>query len=305
MYKKALALLSAFVIITGCNGLSLTTYASELTCKSEGIYYLDDSGKIQTGWQTINGNTYYFKNDGTAVTKSCVINGVRYKFSSDGICQGEYTGWTKSSIGKRYYKNGIMITNQWLKTKSGKRYYAAEDGYMTTGWYKAEDGWCYFNEETGLMSTGDVDINGHTYSFSSKGIWDCTADYDNTKIYTTLKQKLSKADYGGIYFDDNVVIVMSKNNEKIVKITEELKKLYAPIVVKECDFSINELEKVKADLENNMKKYGISTISTDVENNRIYIEMKERNSKLNTYLQTLDDNKIVYIDYTEVVMIDD
>lgn len=155
------------------------------------------------------------------------------------------------------------------------------------------------------MSTGDVDINGHIYSFSPKGIWDCTADYDNTKIYTTLKQKLSKADYGGIYFDDNVVIVMSKNNEKIVKITEELKKLYAPIVVKECDFSVNELEKVKADLENNMKKYGISTISTDVENNRIYIEMKERNSKLNTYLQTLDDSKIVYIDYTEVVMIDD
>ncbi|MBQ8842421.1 MAG: hypothetical protein IJZ65_07320, partial [Ruminiclostridium sp.] len=68
--------------------------------------------------------------DGTMITKSCKIGGVRYKFTSDGVCKGKYTGWTKSSKGRRYWKDGILITNRYLRTKSGVRYYADENGYV-------------------------------------------------------------------------------------------------------------------------------------------------------------------------------
>ncbi|MGN0617723.1 MAG: N-acetylmuramoyl-L-alanine amidase family protein [Ruminiclostridium sp.] len=304
MWKKALALLAIFAITAESGAFSVTTYANELISKNGEIYYLDDSGKAQTGWQTIDGNKYYFKKDGTAVTKSCIISGIRYKFTSDGVCQGEYTGWTTSSNGRRYYKNGVMITNKWITTKSGKRYYAGEDGYIVTGWNKLSKGWYYFNE-SGVMMNGDVKVNGKTYTFSESGVCNGKADYDNTKIYSTLKKKLSNDDYGGIYFDGNVVVVMSKNNDEVVKLTEELKKLYAPIVIRKCNFSVNELEEVRSNLEKNSKKYGISAVYTEVKNNRVCIEMKKSNSSLNAYIKTLDNSKIVHIEYTDTDLIDD
>lgn len=305
MWKKTLAIFVAAFITVGSNGMSVVSHADELISKSGELYYLGDDGNAKTGWQIIGGNKYFFKKDGTAVTKSYVIDGIRYKFSSDGVCQGKYTGWTKSTNGRCYYKNGVMLKERWIKTKSGKKYYADEDGYMTTGWYRVADGWCYFNEENGQMSTGNVKINGNTYTFSADGIWNGFADYDNTKIYNTLNEKLSKDDYGGIYLDKNAVVVMSKNGSAVEKLTDELKKLYAPIIVKECKYSVNELETIREHLVKNQKKYGISTISTDVKNNRISIEMKKNNSKFAAYLDTLDDKNIVYIEYTDVVMIDD
>lgn len=84
------------------------------------------------GWNEFDGKSYYIKANGAFATKSCVINGIRYKFSSDGVCQGKYTGWTKSSSGRRYWKNGIVLKNKWLKTSAGKYYYAGSDGYIET-----------------------------------------------------------------------------------------------------------------------------------------------------------------------------
>lgn len=197
------------------NGLSVISYADELTTKDGELYYLDNDGNVKTGWQTIDGNKYFFQKSGAAVTKSCVIDGIRYKSSSNGVCQGKYTGWRKSSNGRRYYKDGVMLKERWIKTKSCKLYYVGDDGYMTTGWYRADNGWCYFNEENGQMSTGDVEINGNIYTFSADGIWDGFADYDNTKIYNTLSEELSKDNYGGIYLDKNAVVVMSKNDSVV------------------------------------------------------------------------------------------
>lgn len=305
MWKKVIAIFVVTFITFSSNELSVISHADELITKDGELYYLDNDGNVKTGWQTIDGNEYFFKKDGTAVTESCVIDGIRYKFSSNGACLGKYTGWTKTKKGRRYYKNGVMLKERWIKTKSGKRYYVGDDGYMITGWYRASDGWCYFNEKNGQMSTGDVEINENIYTFSADGIWDGFADYDNTEIYNTLNKKLSKDDYGGIYLDKNAVVVMSKNSDSVKKITEELKKLYAPIVIKECEYSINELEEVKTHLVKNQKRYGIATISTDVKNNRISVEMKKSNSDLNAYLNTLDNVNIVHIEYTNVVMTDD
>lgn len=82
------------------------------------------------GWNELDGERYYIKSDGTFATKSTNIDGIRYKFSSKGIYLGKYSGWTKSAKGKRYWKDGKLVKNDWIKTPNGKLYYAGEKGYM-------------------------------------------------------------------------------------------------------------------------------------------------------------------------------
>lgn len=92
------------------------------------LYYFED-GDVHTGWKTVKGNRYFFKKSGEAAVKSTIISGVRYRFGSDGICKGKYTGWTTSTKGRKYFKNGVMYKNKWVKTKSGTRYYLTSTGY--------------------------------------------------------------------------------------------------------------------------------------------------------------------------------
>ena len=82
------------------------------------------------------------------------VDGVTYRYSDSGQQVGKYTGWAKTSKGKRYYKNGIVYKNKWIKTKAGKYYYAGSDGYMRTGWAKVSVG------------------KGNYSYFDKNGIWD-------------------------------------------------------------------------------------------------------------------------------------
>ena len=82
------------------------------------------------------------------------VDGVTYRYSDSGEQVGKYTGWAKTSKGRRYYKNGIMYKNKWIKTKSGKYYYAGKDGYIRTGWAAVTRG-------KGLYSY-----------FDKNGVWD-------------------------------------------------------------------------------------------------------------------------------------
>lgn len=59
----------------------------------------------KNGWVKSQGNKMYYK-DGDKVTQSTTIDGIRYKFSANGICEGKYTGWTKSPKGYKYWSNG-------------------------------------------------------------------------------------------------------------------------------------------------------------------------------------------------------
>ena len=86
--------------------------------------------------------------DGRRVTGNRVIDGIRYKFGKDGVCQGKYTGYTMSSKGKRYWKNGELVKNKWIRVKGVRKYYAGSDGYFVTGTRK---------------------INGKEYSFDENG----------------------------------------------------------------------------------------------------------------------------------------
>lgn len=85
----------------------------------------------ENGWNEIDGARYYVKKDGTLATSSMIIGGIRYQFGKDGVCGGEYTGFTKSDKGKRYWKDGKLIKNERFEAKNGRRYYADKDGYLT------------------------------------------------------------------------------------------------------------------------------------------------------------------------------
>lgn len=56
------------------------------------------------------------------------IDGTYYYFNNQGICTGRYTGWTKSSKGKRYYLKGKYLTGK--QDINGKSYSFDKNGYL-------------------------------------------------------------------------------------------------------------------------------------------------------------------------------
>lgn len=288
MFKKIFALICAVAVST--TFFSLLAFANDNAklIKKDGNIYCMDGDKYITGWKEIDENLYFFKKTGEAVTKSTVIGGVRYKFSSTGICKGKYTGWTKSGDKKFYYIDGV-------KAK----------GWFWTPEVNQPNEWFYFNEKNGELATSTVTIDGKEYKFSSDGVWQGKNSIDESVCYSTLTKKLSKKDYGGIYINNGALIVLSVNEKNVRKVTDELKEKFAQIVIKQCKFSVSELEKVRAYISQNAKEYSIAAISTDVINNRIEVEMPKDNSKFNDYIKSLDDSDIVYIKYGDGVIVED
>lgn len=103
-----------------------------------------DSGK--NGWQKAEGKEFYVKKNGQLATSNTTISGTRYKFDKNGVYKGKYTGWTKSSKGRRYYKDGKLIKSKWIKNKYGERYYVDKNGYSVTGRAVINGELCYFDK---------------------------------------------------------------------------------------------------------------------------------------------------------------
>lgn len=113
------------------------------------------------------------------------VDGIKYRYSDSGEQLSTYTGWTKTSKGRRYYKDGVMYTNSWIKTKKGY-YYAGKDGYMRTGWAKFTRGegvYSYF-DENGLW-----DGKTHYAHYQPNDLHSYLMDYDflsgDTYYYST------------------------------------------------------------------------------------------------------------------------
>ncbi len=93
---------------------------------------------VAAEWQIddITRNQYYYQNG--EMLKDCISrietqeNGTyAYKFDKDGICQGLYTGWTKTKSGEeRYYYQGYMKRDGWKYIK-GLFYNFDNDGVCT------------------------------------------------------------------------------------------------------------------------------------------------------------------------------
>lgn len=281
------AVLAASMAFSTAISVSADNISYKLTEKDGKIYCLDGDEYI-TGWREVGGNLYFFKKTGEAVTSSASIGGIRYKFSSDGICNGKYTGWTRSGGKRFYYKDGLKVT-----------------GWFWSPEVNQPNEWFYFDETTGELATGTAAIDGKKYEFSSNGVWKGKNSIDSGSCYEKLTKKLSKNDYGGIYIHNSALVVLSVNEKNVRKITDELKEKFAQIVVKECKFSASELEKVEKYIWEKRKEYGIAAISIDVKNNRVEVEMPEDNDNFSDYINSLDDSDIVYIKYGDGVIAND
>lgn len=251
----------------------------ELQTKDGKLYFVMPDGSYAAGWKTVNGKEYYFRKNGEAITKSTVIGGVRYKFGKDGVCAGEYTGWTKSG---------------------GKRFYFL-DGLKQTGWRRLSDGWHYFDEKSGAHTTGSLELYGKTYTFSADGVWDGHADTDYASPYFSLEKKLPKDASGGVYVNDGVLIVMTKDREKVAPIVEKMRETYAPIIMQDCKFSANELEAVRSHLDENHSKYSINAWGTATMSNQVSITTGRVTDELQDYINSLDDPKIISVEIGVIV----
>ena len=214
-------------------------------------------------------------------------DGLRYVVSDSGEDKGLYTGWTKN-------------------TKTSKRFYYI-DGVKRKGWTYIYDknNWYYFDTSNGSLATGTVEIDGAEYTFASDGAWEGKTNIGSAKAYSTLKKKLSKNDYGGIYLDESSVVVLSVNDEKVQKAIDEVKKDFPQITLKHCKYSVNELESVYNYLGNKMDHYKIMGLSTDVMNNRILVQMEKSNKEFEEYIDSLKDSDIIYVEYGDFRLIDD
>ena len=236
-------------------------------------FFVNEDGTLASGWKTVDGKQYYFRKSGEAITKSATVNGVRYKFGKYGVCTETYTGWTKSG---------------------GNRFYFL-DGVKQKGWCKINDSWHYLDEKTGANTAGTVELYGKNYTFSDSGVWDGKADIDYSAPWSALKKNLSDNDYGGVYVNDGVLVVMTVNREKVAPIVEKIRKTYAPITMRDCKFSLNELEAVNKNLSDNNRKYSINAWGTEIMSNCVGITTGRVTDELQDYIDSLDDPNIISI----------
>ena len=127
------------------------------------MYFAED-GSLQTGWQTLDGKLYYLTPEGTAVSGWVELDGVRYQFADDGSA---VTGWFEDDSGRYFFGEDGKPQSGWLDWEQ-KRYYLNADGSVTTGWM--EDGVeRYYFLPSGRMAIGEVEIDGVSRFFTSKG----------------------------------------------------------------------------------------------------------------------------------------
>ena len=114
-------------------------------------YYMEkDSGKVVTGWYTINGFKYYFGKDGVMRTGLQTIGGKKYYFYK--------------SNGKNNVYRGALAAKGWNIIDENTTYYVKKGGVVATGW-NTIDGFKYYFGDNGVMRTGLQTIGGKKYYF--------------------------------------------------------------------------------------------------------------------------------------------
>ncbi len=124
-------------------------------------------------------------------------NGLKYIEQENGNTE-LYTGWTKKSNKRFYYKNGKKLKNKWLTKNGVRQYYLTNDG---------------------SAAIGKVTINGTEYEFDSKGKlvqdeWDIkTEAVDVTETGLTLITTIRDDSYKGefIYGEPYTIEKYSEN----------------------------------------------------------------------------------------------
>ena len=200
------------------------------------------------------------------------VDGVKYRYSDSGEKKGTYTGWTKTSSGKRfYYKKGVA----------------------QTGWVHIGKNWYYIDKSKGRL-TGKQTIGGALYNLGKGGSWDkkCTypdgtAEYPPDKLWSVLSKKA----YGGLVYEDGMYVVMSVDGKAEKAVQKALPGL-SGIIFRPVKYSIYELEKIRTKLADELKGKWYGHGINDAEN-KIVFEVDEE--YLDEVTKYINDNG--YSDY--------
>ena len=126
------------------------------------VYYLNEDGRAEKGWQTIDNNTYYFDMNGERVNGDVIIDGHEYSFQKNGKL---LLGWQDENT-SYYNQFGTPITG--TKKIDGKIYNFDDNGDIKQGWGKLNGKKVYFKED-GSLATSVTKINGKKYNFQKNG----------------------------------------------------------------------------------------------------------------------------------------
>ncbi|MCR5006728.1 MAG: C40 family peptidase [Clostridiales bacterium] len=130
------------------------------------IYYCsEETGVLETEWQTIDGKKYYFHpGTGVAAVGIALIDKKQYAFDESGI---QLTGWQTIESNVYYFdpSTGIMATG--ITTIDGKKYLLSANGVRLKGW-NTIDGKKYYASAKGVLYSGQHKIGNYYYYFDKK-----------------------------------------------------------------------------------------------------------------------------------------
>lgn len=150
-------------------------------------YIISPSGKVHTGWQSINGLRVYFDTETAEPVYGWISYHGKYYYTDAEI--GKYTGehyiynhpyrFDESGIlqtGLQSFADGSTLyyydDGTWAEgfvTVKNDTYYFNSEGFMLTGWQTVNKNKYYFSEN-GKMVVGLFTLNGNKYYFNKKGI---------------------------------------------------------------------------------------------------------------------------------------
>ncbi len=105
--------------------------------------YVNASGAMLTGWQTVEGKRYYFK-----------TNGIRAH------------GWLAIGDDTYYFVKGVLQTSQWVKST----YYVGADGKRASGLTQIGKNLYYFDKKTAVKKTGLIKEGTLRYYAKATGV---------------------------------------------------------------------------------------------------------------------------------------
>lgn len=247
------------------------------------------------------------------------VDGVTYRYSDSGEQKGKYTGWTKTSKGRRYYKNGLPYKNKWLKMKSGKCFYFGDDGYLSVGWTHIGTDWYYITADNGRLS-GSQSIDGIEYYFDDDGKWDKNAPNSTNEkhstvynVYYLLTSGKYNDIYGGAGILDGMLVVRSVNGQA-EKLIDKRYPGNGGILYVPAEYSVSELESVRAgikdfvkrDKENGYSYLWVGGPATSTENGRLVLQLsQEQYDRISSYLDSLPDKDCLDIRIGDFASSDD